>query len=110
MSRVDRGSIDVEIDGEVYELRPTLSAFKKIQTRFGGLRGALEAITQMNSEHLANIVAAGTGAGRRDIDKIEEGIFNEGIGSVTESLVPFVTALFNPRGDDEPGNEQAASE
>lgn len=110
MSRVNRGTVEVEIDGEVYELRPTLDAFKKIQARFGGLRGALEAIAQMNSEHLANIIVAGSNAPRRDLAKIEEQIFNEGLASVTEAIAPFVTTLFNPRGDDEPGNGKAASE
>jgi hypothetical protein len=110
MSRVDRGTIELEMDGEVYELRPTLEAFKKIQARFGGLRGALEAIGQMNSEHLANIILAGTSGPRRDLAKIEEQIFNEGLATVTEAIAPFVTTLFNPRGDDEAGNGKVESE
>lgn len=108
MSRVDHGVIECSINGTEYTLKPTLDAYRKIQARFGGLRGALEAISALNIEHLSHIVAAGAGIGRNKAVKIEEDIFLEGVGNVTESVAPFVTALFNPRGDkdeDAEGND-----
>lgn len=101
MSKVDHGTVTIKIDGDHYELRPTLDAYRKIQNRFGGLRGALESLTQLNIEHVANIIAAGSGNGQREVKNIERKVFMEGIGNVTEQVAPFVTALFNPRGDDD---------
>lgn len=110
MSKVKRGTVELDLDGEVYELRPTLSAYEKIEARFGGLRGALEAMTRISVTDLAHVIAAGSGKGQRDMQKIKEGVFNQGVDSVTEQVGPFVLALFNPRGDDSEGNQTAASE
>jgi hypothetical protein len=110
MSKSLHGTIDVDINGTQYVLRPTLDAYRKIQVRFGGLRGALESLTQLNIEHISHIIAAGAGKGRREIPDIENDVFEHGIGDVTELVAPFVTALFNPRGDevkeDDSGNAQ----
>lgn len=91
------GEIVVELNGAVYELRPTLKAMKRIQSRFNGLRGALEAVGQLNVEHVAAIIAAGVDAKPGDVQTIEENVFAHGIGPATEQVVPFVVALINPR-------------
>lgn len=96
------GEVTIEIGEdrkEIYELRPTLKAMKKIQTRFGGLRGAMEALSQLNVEHVAAIIAAGSNSAPRDIPDIEEAVFQCGIAEATEQVVPFVTKLMNPNGD-----------
>lgn len=110
MSKVKHGTVFIDMGGEVYELRPTLAAYEKIEARFGGLRGALEALTRLSITDLAHIVAAGSSKGQRDIKSIKEAIFDEGVDVVTERVAPFVTALFNPRGGDDSGNTTAASE
>lgn len=91
------GELVIELNGAVYELRPTLKAMKRIQSRFNGLRGAMEALSLLNVEHVAAIIAAGTDAQPRDIAAIEENVFAHGIGQATEQVVPFVTALISPR-------------
>lgn len=100
------GEIEIELGGEVFELRPTLKAMKKIQSKFGGLRGAMEALGQLNVEHISAIIAAGTNAAPREIPDIEQAIFDHGIAQATEQVVPFVTKLMNPSGDDEPEAEK----
>jgi hypothetical protein len=99
---LNHGVITVDLDGEQYELRPSLLAMKKIQARFGGLRGALEAVGQLNVENIALIVAAGCNAKPAQMQDIEQAVYNQGIADATEQVVPFVTALMNPKGSDEP--------
>lgn len=94
---LSHGELVVELNGAVYELRPTLKAMKRIQARFNGLRGAMEALAALNVEHVASIIAAGVDANPREIASIEENVFAHGIGNATEQVVPFVTALINPR-------------
>lgn len=101
------GEIVLELGDETYELRPTLKAMKKIQSRFGGIRGAMEALTQLNVEHVAAIVAAGANCVPREIPALEEAIFSHGITPVTEQVVPFVTALLNPNGDSDEDSEKS---
>jgi hypothetical protein len=105
---IDHGVIEISMDGEIYELRPTLKAMKRIQTRFGGLRGALEAIAALNVESVAYIIAAGADAPPRDIPDIEQKVFDEGVSNVTEQIVPFVTAMINPRGLSSEGEKKSS--
>ena len=93
------GETLIDLDGEAYELRPTLKAMKKIQSRFGGLRGAMEALGQLNVEHIAAIIAAGSNSNPREMAAIEEAVFSYGIAGATEQIVPFVTSLMNPNGE-----------
>jgi hypothetical protein len=102
------GEITVELGDEVYELRPTLKAMKKIQQRFGGIRGALEAVSQLNVEHIAAIIAAGSNFGSREIPDIEEAVFQAGLPQATEQVVPFLTALLNPNGDSADKSEKTS--
>jgi len=95
------GETQIELGGEAFELRPTLKAMKKIQTRFGGLRGAMEALGQLNVEHIAAIVAAGSNALPRETPEIEEAVFSHGIANATEQVVPYLTSLMNPGGEPE---------
>lgn len=95
------GEIQIELGDEVYELRPTLKAMKKIQSRFGGLRGAMEALGQLNIETIAAIISAGANTTPRELSGIEEAVFQHGVAGATEQVVPFVTKLMNPNGDDE---------
>lgn len=104
---LSHGDIEVQLGDETYSLRPTLKAMKKIQSRFGGVRGAMDALTQLNSEHIAAIIAAGTDALPRDVPAIEEAVFQQGITSATEQVVAYVVALMNPSGDKEPDAESA---
>tara|TARA_R110000782_G_scaffold47256_1_gene104026 strand:+ start:8338 stop:8664 length:327 start_codon:yes stop_codon:yes gene_type:complete len=95
------GEVTIELGDEVYELRPSLKAMKKIQARFGGLRGAMEALGQLNVETIACIVSAGANATPRELADIEEAVFSHGIANATEQVVPFITCLMNPNGDKE---------
>ena len=106
MSLVNQ-EVVIDLGGAVYELRPTLKAMKKIQARFGGLAGAAEALKQLNSEHIAAIVSAGSNAAPRDIADIEEAVFSQGIASATEQVVPYITLLLNPGGEDEASSDEA---
>ncbi len=94
-------TVTIELNGKEYDLKPTLNAVRKIQRRFGGLRGALESLTQLNTEHIAHIVAAGAGVGAREINDLEEDVFQEGAGSAVEQVSPFISLLLDPKGEQE---------
>jgi hypothetical protein len=66
-----------------------------------GLRGAMEALGQLNVETIAVIISAGANATPRELEDIQLAVFNHGIAGATEQVVPFITKLMNPNGDDE---------
>lgn len=59
MSEALHGTITLVIGARSYTLKPTLDAALRIETRFGGLRGALEAMRLMSIAACADILVAG---------------------------------------------------
>lgn len=102
---MNKGTVFLELGDEEFELRPTLKAYQKIQTRFGGLRGALVSVQEINLDHVTHIVAAGAGVDRKDMDRLKKAIYEEGIANVTEKIVPFLTAMMGTSSDDDEEDE-----
>jgi hypothetical protein len=106
VSNLNHGCFTVDLNGTEYEVRPTLKAMKKVQARFGGLRGAIEAVGQLNLDTLAFIISAGTDAKPNQAQEIEQGVFDQGVADVTEQVMPFLMAMISPRGEAESKSEK----
>jgi len=107
MSRAKHGTIDVEINGKQYTMKPTLAAYEKIETRMGGLRQAIESCSNMSIDSLTYIVAAACGIGNKEISNLKEEIFQEGALNVLPSVTEYLMKLLNPSGKDQ---EESKSE
>ena len=101
MSRSTYGTVEVDINGKSYELKPTLKAYEQIESRMGGLRQAIESVSSMSIEVLASIVAIGAGRGMKDLQKVKEDIFAEGALNVLPKVTEYLMLLLNPSGKDD---------
>lgn len=108
MNKTLHGTITVEVGDETYALRPTLAAVRAIESRFGGLRGASQAISNLSVEGCAAIVVAGAGLDGKAADAVAEKVWQAGVLDVSTRLNAYLLALYNPnpRGAKE-GNEPA---
>ncbi|AHF68686.1 hypothetical protein PSCICO_47220 [Pseudomonas cichorii] len=106
MSKTLHGNIDIEIDGVIYHLRPTLAAVRAIEARFGGLRGAASALHAVSVDGAAFIIAAGANLTEKQTDGLPEAVWQKGVTELTPLLNEYLAALYNPRGG-EPGKEMA---
>jgi hypothetical protein len=109
MSKTLHGTTTITLGDESYELLPTLAAVRAIEARFGGLRGAAQAITSLSVEGCAAIVAAGAGLAGKHAGAVEEQVWQAGVVEVSVQLNSYLAALYNPRGT-VPGKEKAAKE
>jgi hypothetical protein len=101
MSRVDFGQVEVQLD-DVVTLKPTLRAFEKISNRFGGLRNAIQALSNMDIDSVAFIIAAASGVnGTKAMDSLKEQIFTAGVVKVMPKVTEYLVLLMNPSGKDE---------
>src|ERR1044072_3239262 len=57
--QVGQGNIKITLDGEEYELRPTLNAALTISRLSGGIRGAIDAVLKMDIDVVVKIVQLG---------------------------------------------------
>ncbi len=109
MSKTLHGTTTITLGDESYELLPTLAAVRAIEARFGGLRGAVQAITSLSVEGCAAIIAAGAGLAGKHAEAVEEQVWQTGVVEVSVQLNKYLAALYNPRGT-APGKDKAAKE
>lgn len=110
MSKTNHGQTLVTVGNEEFNLSFTLKAVKGIEARFGGLAPALQELQKLQVSAAASIIAIGSGKEykRKDLEELEEAIFDEGIGEVTPQLVPYILAMLNPKAKKAEELEKAA--
>ncbi|MDD1133583.1 hypothetical protein [Pseudomonas shahriarae] len=96
MSEASHGTITLVIGARSYTLKPTLDAALRIETRFGGLRGALEAMRLMSIAACADILVAGADLKSDQHAVIAGEVFHTGVAKVSGQLTEFITVLLNP--------------
>jgi len=98
MSKTDHGATDVTIGSEVYSLAFTLKAVKNIERRFGGISPALQEVQKLSLGAAVAVIAAGAGLTLKlkEVEALEEEIYQAGIGEVTPPLIQYLLALLNP--------------
>jgi len=110
MSKTLHGTTTVTVGDDEFTLVPTLAAVRSIEARFGGLRGAAQAVINQSIDGTAHIIASGAGLSGKAAEALPEQVFQAGIVKVTDQVISYVNALYNPRGEDAPGNAQAGTE
>jgi hypothetical protein len=108
MNNTLHGTVTVTLGDEVFTLTPTLKAVRAIESRFGGLRGASQAITALSVDGCAAILVSGAGLEEKAAKAVPEQIWLHGVLDVSTQLNKYLVALYNPRGKDQ-GNDQAGT-
>jgi hypothetical protein len=101
MTKTDHGTIVITAGETSYTLKPTLRAFRAIETRFNGILPAMTAVGSASVTAAAFVIAAGTGGDtnkRKELEIIEEVLWATGIGSIGGQVITFLSALLNPSG------------
>lgn len=101
MSKTNHGTVVITTDEVTFTLKPTLRAFRDINRHFGGVIAAMQALGHANISTIALIVATGSGVDtgkRKDLEALEEQIFEAGVNTVSSQVLPFLQALLNPAG------------
>lgn len=96
MSEANHGTITLVVGGRSYTLQPTLEAALRIESRFGGLRGALESLRLLSIGATADIIVAGAGLKAEAHAEVAAGVFSTGVSKISSELSPFIAALLSP--------------
>ncbi|MDH0300626.1 hypothetical protein WR25_00993 [Diploscapter pachys] len=96
MSEALYGTTTLVVGARTYTLQPTLEAALLIESRFGGLRAALEAMRLMSIGASADIIVAGAGLKPEQHTEVANGVFQTGVAKVSAELTAYLTVLLNP--------------
>lgn len=104
MTKTLHGVTQVSLGEQTYDLQITLAAVRAIEARLGGLRGASHAVAGLSIDGMAHIISSGAGLERAAAELLPAAVFEAGAANVSEQLVPYIYALYNPRGGGPEGN------
>ena len=98
MSKTDHGTVEVNVGADTYILSFNLKAVKRIERVFGGILPAMQEVQKFNLGAVTQVIAAGAGLALKpkEVEDLEESVYDAGIISVTPPLIEFLSALLNP--------------
>ena len=91
---ITSGIVELDLDGQVLELKPTLDAMLKINRRFGSFQGALLAVQKLDFDALVFIIAVGANKSPPSKD-LQRQIFACGLEALAEPLARYLELLSN---------------
>lgn len=100
MSRASYSVIETSINGKDYTLKVSGKSIDKIEKTFGGIMPAMEEISKVNSNTLAQIIAAGAYIGQSGMNELKEDIRAEGLTTVAAVCIDLLGRMMNPSGGD----------
>jgi hypothetical protein len=98
MSRTLHGTTEIEVNGTIYALLPTLAAVRAIESRFGGLNATSSALQALSVDACASVILAGADLDEKRRDVVAENVWFEGVFEVSIKLSKYLAALYNPGG------------
>ena len=111
MSKLSYGVVELTLGNDTYEMKVTSDALDKLDSRFGGLTGAVECARNMNREGYAYIICAAANLGQKMMPEIKEKILAVGIVDVMPVITDYLIKCSNPTGaTDDEVEEQENSE
>lgn len=103
---IGEGNIEIELDGEVITLKPSLKAALTLSNAPGGIPAMVQRCINLEMDALVNVIACGLGMMSKDLP---ERVYNTGLFMVSGRCIRFLNVLANggrPLRDDK---EEAAS-
>lgn len=96
--------VTINLAGKTYEMKNTLEVRKQFCIHLGGLRPVLECVMNIDEWRMAQVIAIASGNTKK-VDKVFEGVFNEGATSVASQISDYINSLIDSDDDeDEPKN------
>lgn len=103
MSRASFCVLDTVINGKDYELKISPKSIDKIEKTFGGVLPAMEEISKVNSQTLAQIIAAGAYIGQSGMEDLKNDIRQHGLTNSASICVEFLGKMMNPTDSEDTG-------
>jgi len=101
MSKVGAGVKEVEIGGQEYTLKVTVSAIEAIERRFGNFQKAAQQCMALGWADAVFIISKAAGLNKSDTEKLKEHVVSEGLESVATIAAEYLGMVINPSSESE---------
>lgn len=110
---IGAGDIEIELDGNILYLKPTLSACQRISSMRGGLNASIQKCLEMDFDVICQIISAGLNLNPVQSKMIPEAVFKAGVFDVSAKAIEFISVVGNggrPLEDDDDDGEREGEE
>lgn len=89
-------SVDIELGGRTYHLKPSLGATRRLSRLKGGFQGVFEGIIAQDFDLYATVIKAGLESEKNLSDKdLENYVYEAGIVNLIDPVAKYVRCLQN---------------
>jgi hypothetical protein len=99
---IERGEVALRVGEKTYILSPTLEALLRINRELGSPVDAARALQKLELSAIFSVIAAGARLSSKQMEAVQEEVFAAGIVNIAPQLGPFISALLDPAGTDDP--------
>lgn len=103
-----RATVKIQLDGEEFELVPTLAAMEHLNKKYENFQSVYSRLASMNFDCYADVIIAGLlhMPKKADLNGTKQAVFEAGIIALMPSLVRFVSILLNGGREIKEGEEE----
>lgn len=94
-THIGAGNVEIELDGEIVTLRPTLKAAQNISRAKGGIMAAVEAVGRFDFDVMVTVIALGIGAEGKEARELPDKVWSTGMADLVQPVINFLTILAN---------------
>jgi len=106
MSRLKSGIKEVEIGGEEYTLKVTISAIEAIERRFGNFQKAAQQCMALGWTDALFIISKAAGLNKAETEKLKEHALDEGLESLATMAAQFLGMVVDPSSSDSESDDE----
>ena len=89
------GDVEIELDGKLHTLKPSLDACIKISRLAGGLNAAVQRCLQLDFDTICEVVIAGLSLNPRQAQQIPAAVFQTGAIQLSAPCIDFINICGN---------------
>ncbi len=105
-AKLGAGNVEIAIGGNTFVLKPNLKAAQTISRQSGGIRAAIQSVSNFDIDVITSVVGLGLGWDAKAQTALPDMVYETGVGSLVVPVTRYLVILANggrPAGEDEGG-------
>jgi hypothetical protein len=112
-ARLGAGNVEIELDGQIVTLKPSLRAIQILSRQYGGLVTAIDAVGKYDFNAIEQAISVGLNVNQKESRELPDKIFRTGLTNLAGPVISYLSILSNggrphetqdDDGDDTEGN------
>jgi hypothetical protein len=94
-AQLGAGNVEIELDGEIRILKPSLQAAQAISRQKGGIMAAIRSAGDFDFDTIVNVIALGLGVSGKEARDLPEQVYSTGLPDLSGPVIRYLSIIAN---------------